>query len=73
MHEINQEVFLRQAKRDHERLLLQSAEIRLIKSAKPYTPNLWDGVTLILGNWLIKLGNKLKSRSVYTKLSSKHV
>ena len=73
MHEINQEALLRQAKRDHQRLLLQSAEIRMIESARPYTPNVWDRVELNLGNWLIKLGSKIKSRSVYTKLSSKHV
>ena len=73
MHELNQEVLFRKAKRDHERLLLQSAELRMIESAKSYTPNIWDRVELNLGNWLINLGSKIKARSVYTKLSSKHV
>lgn len=72
MFEINQDVLFRQAKQDHLRLLKLSEEARLIKSATPYTPKLWDAITLSLGNWLIKLGNKLKSRSVYTKLSEKH-
>jgi len=73
MHELNQEVLFRKAKRDHQRLLLQSAELRMIESAKPYTPNIWDTVELILGNWLISLGSKIKARSVYTKLSRKQV
>jgi len=73
MYEINQEVFLKQAKRDHHRLLEESAELRLIESATPHTPNLWDTIELMLGNWLINVGNKLKSRSIYTKLSEKHV
>ena len=72
MHEINQETFLRKAKRDHLRLVKESEELRLIESARPYTPNLWDTVELILGNWLIKLGSKIKARSIYTKFSEKH-
>jgi hypothetical protein len=72
MHEINQEVFLRQAKLDHSRLLKESHELSLIRSARPYTPGAWDAVTLNLGNWLIKLGNNLKDHSVYTQLSEKH-
>jgi len=73
MHELNQEVLFRKAKRDHQRLLSQSAELRMIESAKPYTPKIWDTVELILGNWLISLGSKIKARSVYTKLSRKHI
>ena len=71
MYEINQEVFLKQAKRDHFRLLKESEELRLIESARPHTPNLWDVVELIFGNWLINLGSRLKARSIYTKLSEK--
>ena len=73
MYEINQEVFLKQAKRDHIRLLKESAELRLIESVTPHTPNIWDAIELILGNWLINLGSKLKARSIYTKLSEKRV
>lgn len=72
MYELNQEVFLRYAKQDHPRLLKESEEARFINSAIPYTPNLWDKTTLILGNWLINLGCSLKSRSFYTRLSEKH-
>lgn len=72
MHEINQEVFLRQAKLDHSRRLKESQELSLIRSARPYTPGAWDAVTLNLGNWLIKIGNNLKDHSVYTQLSEKH-
>lgn len=71
MYEINQEVFLKQAKRDHIRLLTESEEFRLIESARPHTPNVWDAVELKLGNWLINLGSKLKARSIYTRLSEK--
>jgi hypothetical protein len=72
MYEINQTVFFRQATQAHLRLLQESEQLRLIESARPYTPNTWDKVALILGNWLIKLGSKLKARSIYTKLSEKH-
>ena len=74
MYEINQEIFLKQAKRDHARLLKESEELRLIESpTPPHIPNLWDAIELILGNWLINLGSKLKARSIYTKLSEKRV
>ena len=72
MFEINQEVLLRKAKRDHIRLLKLSEEVRFIESATPYSPKLWDAVALNLGNLLVNLGNNLKSRSVYTKLSGKN-
>jgi len=72
MFEINQEVLLRKAKRDHARFLQLSEEARLIESATPYSPKLWDAVALNLGNLLVNLGNNLKSRSVYTKLSGKN-
>jgi len=72
MHEINQEVFLRQARLDHNRLIKESQELSLIRSARPYKPGAWDAVTLNLGNWLIKIGNNLKDHSVYTQLSEKH-
>lgn len=72
MFEINQEVLLRKAKRDHARLLQLSEEARFVESATPYSPKLWDAVALNLGNLLVNLGNNLKSRSVYTKLSGKN-
>jgi len=73
MFEINQEVLLRKAKRDHIRLLQLSEEARFIESTTPYSLKLWDAVALNLGNLLVNLGNNLKSRSVYTKLSGKNV
>ena len=73
MYEINQELFLKQAKQAHVRLLSESEEFRLIESARPHTPTLWDTIELVLGNWLINLGSKLKARSIYTKLSEKRV
>ena len=73
MHEINQSVFFRQATQAHLRLLQESEQFRLVESARPCTPSTWDKVTLSLGNWLINLGSKLKARSIYTKLSEKHV
>jgi len=72
MYELNQQVFFEKAMRDHHRLLALSEEARLIASAKTITPQLWDAVTLNLGNWLIDLGCNLRSRSLYTKLSKKH-
>ena len=72
MYEINQEVFLRHAKQDHPRLLKASEEARLLKSVTPRRPEFSDTVTLVLGNWLVNLGNSLKSRSIYTRLSEKH-
>jgi len=71
MFEINQEALFRKANRDHAQLLQRSEEARLIESATPYSPKLWDAVALNLGNLLINMGNNLKSRSVYTKLSGK--
>jgi len=71
MYEINQNVFFRQARHAHLSLLQESEQIRLIESARPYTPRIWDAVALNLGNWLINLGSRLKARSIYTKLSEK--
>lgn len=73
MNELRQEVIFAQAKLDHQRLLKDSAEARMVRSIRPTTPNLWDAIALTTGNWLIKLGNNLKEQSVYTKLSGKHV
>lgn len=72
MYEINQHVLFDKAKRDHQTLLASSDENRLIASARPRTPQLWDAVTLNVGNWLIDLGCNLRSRSLYTKLAKKH-
>lgn len=71
MYEIFQDRLIKQAQEDHRRLLQQSQSIRLVKSARPYTPKVWDVVTLHVGNWLIKLGKSLKARSIYTQLSEK--
>lgn len=72
MNELRQEVIFAQAKLDHQRLLKDSAEARLIHTMRHTTPKLWDAIALTTGNWLIKLGNSLKEQSVYTKLSEKH-
>ena len=72
MHEIFQDRLIKQAQEDHRRLLQQSQCVRLLESAKPYTPKLSDKINLHFGNWLINIGKNMKSRSIYTKLSENH-
>jgi hypothetical protein len=72
MHEIFQDRLIKQAHEDHRRLLQQSQCIRLLESAKPYTPKLSDTINLRLGNWLINVGKSMKARSIHTKLSENH-
>ena len=72
MYEIFQDRLLKQAEEDHRRLLQQSQCVRLLESAKPYTPKLADTINLHLGNWLINVGKSMKARSIYTKLSENH-
>lgn len=63
-------IFTKQAEQGHSRFFLTEEEY-FTAPAKPYTPGIRDAVVLNLGNWLIKLGNNLKTRSVYARLSEK--
>jgi hypothetical protein len=72
MYEISQDRLIKQAQEDHRRLLQQSQCVRLLESAKPYTPKLSDKINLRFGNWLINVGKNMKARSIYTKLSENH-
>jgi len=65
-------VFLKRAEQNHSRVFLTEEEYFTVP-AKPYAPGIRDAFMLNFGNWLIKIGNGLKTRSVYTKLSEKQV
>jgi hypothetical protein len=65
-------VFLKREQQNHSRFFLTEEEY-FTAPARPYTPGLWDALMLNFGNWLIKIGNDLKTRSLYTKLSEKQV
>ena len=63
-------VFLKREQQKHSRFFLTEEEYFTVP-AKPYTPGLRDALMLNFGNWLIKTGDDLKTRSLYTKLSEK--
>jgi hypothetical protein len=65
-------VFMKREQQNHSQLFLTEEEY-FTAPAQPYTPGLRDAVMLNVGNWLIKIGNDLKTRSVYTNLSEKQV
>ena len=59
---------------EHRREELKNSQIaRMIRHSKLQTPRAWDYVTLRLGNWLIKLGIGLKSRSVFSNPTNNRV
>jgi len=72
MFEIYSEAPYRMAREHHRDMLQKSKEAQLARSAKPSTPKVWDYVALRLGNWLISLGCRLKSQSVFSQFSNKH-
>ena len=72
MFEIYSEAPYRLAREHHRDMLQTGKEARLARSAKSYTPKVWDYVALRLGNWLISLGCRLKSQSVFSQFSNKH-
>lgn len=65
-------IFMKREQQNHSRVFLTEEEYFTVP-AKPYVPGIRDAFMLNVGNWLIKLGNDLKTRSVYTKLSEKQV
>jgi len=62
-------IFNHQARQNRSRFFLTEEEY-FTAPAQP-RPDIWDAVALKLGEWLIKLGNDLKTRSIYTQLSEK--
>ena len=67
-------VFMKKAEQNqnHSRFFLTEEEFYTVP-AKPYAPGIWDALLLNFGNWLIRIGHDLKTRSLYTKLSEKQV
>ena len=63
-------IFMKRAEQNHSREFLTEEEYFTVP-AKPSVPGIRDALMLNFGNWLIKIGNDLKTRSVYTKLSEK--
>lgn len=63
-------IFMKREQQNHSRVFLTEEEY-FTMSAKPYAPGIKDAFLLSFGNWLIKIGNNLRTRSVYTKLSEK--
>jgi hypothetical protein len=55
---------------NHARVFLTEEEYFTVYS-KPYAPGAWDALMLNVGEWLIRIGNDLKARSVYCELSEK--
>jgi hypothetical protein len=65
-------VFMKREQQNHSRVFLTEEEYFTVP-ARPHTPGIRDAFLLSFGNWLIKIGNDLRTRSVYTKLSEKQV
>ena len=65
-------VFMKREQQNHSKTFLTEEEYFTVP-VKPHTPGIKDAVMLNFGDWLIKIGNDLKTRSVYTKLSEKQV
>ena len=61
-------VFMKREQPNHSRMFLTEEEY-FTAPTEPYTPGIKDAFMLNFGDWLIKIGNDLKTRSVYTKLS----
>jgi len=73
MHHIFLDLIIKEAQQANRRLFQQGQPPFLAKLSEPYTPKWWDTIILHLGNWMINVGKKMKARSVYTKLSEKHI
>jgi len=63
-------IFMKRAEQNHSREFLTEEEYFTV-SARPYAPGIRDTLMLNFGNWLIKIGNDLKTHSVYCELSEK--
>lgn len=73
MHHIFLDLIIKEAQQANRQLFQQGQPPSLSKLSEPYTPKWWDTIKLRLGNWMINAGKKMKARSVYTKLSEKHI
>ena len=63
-------IFLKREQQNHSREFLTEEEY-FTTPARPYAPGITDALMLNFGNWLIKIGNNLRTRSVYCELSEK--
>ena len=61
-------VFMRREQQNHSREFLTEEEY-FKEPAEPYAPGIKDAIMSNFGDWLIKMGNDLKTRSVHTGLS----
>ncbi len=67
MFEIYSETPYRMARENRRDHLNKSQYARMILNAKSQMPRIWDYINLRLGNWLIELGGRLKSHSVFSQ------
>ena len=65
-------IFMKREEQNHSRMFLTEEEYYTVP-ARPQSLGVWDALMLNFGDWLIKLGNDLKTRSVCTTLSEKQV
>ena len=65
-------IFMKREEQNHSRMFLTEEEYYTVP-ARPHSLGVWDALMLNFGNWLIKVGNDLKTRSVCTTLSEKQV
>ena len=63
-------VFMKREQQSHSREFLTEEEFFTVP-AQPHTPGIKDAIMLNFGDWLIKIGNGLKTRTVQTRLSEK--
>jgi hypothetical protein len=63
-------IFMKREQQSHSREFLTEEEYFTVPD-QPHTPGIMDAIILNFGDWLIKIGNGLKTRSVHTKLSEK--
>ena len=66
-------VFMKREGQNHAHLFLTEEDYFTSSKTQPYGAGLWDAVLISFGDWLIKVGSDLKTRSVCTELSKKHV
>jgi hypothetical protein len=61
-------IFMKREQQNHSSMFLTEEEYFTVP-AKPYAPGIKDTIMLNFGDWLIKIGNELRTRSIHTKLS----
>jgi len=64
-------IFLKREQQNHSREFLTEEEYFTV-SATSSAPGIRDALMLRFGDWLIKIGHDLKTRSDYCELSEKH-